>query len=206
MLNTVHLRRSDPTVDALVRAAFPEFTGKNVIASIQDHVRFYGTMWEEGCRRQYVIVRLEGLVTYPIPTAPFRRRSPRHEEPYKVPSGYVVVVHCVSRWEHIEIISPAENVSKLLPPPAELSEDEQVVLVATCGLKSSYGGISNYRFHEARRHTGITPERYEAAKRSLIARKFLNKAGAVTPEGRNARPATDLFELRRRRGRPAPEG
>jgi hypothetical protein len=71
--------------------------------------------------------------------------------------------------------------------------------VATCGLKPSYNGIANFRLHEARRHTGISPERYEAAKASRIARKFLNKAGAVTTAGRNARPATDLSRLMDRR-------
>ena len=72
---------------------------------------------------------------------------------------------------------------------ARPSPRDDPVTHATCSLKSSYGGVSNYRFHEARRYTGITAERYEAAKASLIARKLLNKAGAVTVEGQNARPA-----------------
>jgi hypothetical protein len=200
MSERVYLRRSDPTVDALIRATFPEYKGQHVIAEIRDTVRFSGTMWDEGCRRSYAIVKLDGLQTYDIPTAPFMERSNLHENEYKVPPGYVVVVHVQSRWEHIEIVSPPANITRLLPPPVVLTEDEEIVLVATRSRKASYGGVGNYRYVEARRTTGITPGRYEAAKQSLIARKLLNKAGAITVEGRNACPKKDLDSYRRPRG------
>jgi hypothetical protein len=188
-MKTVHLRRSDPTVDAIVRAAFPDWKAQAVEAHVTDRVHFYGTMWDEGYRRTYVIVRLADLATYRIEQAPFMQRSELHENRYELPQGYVVVVRCEGRCDHTEIHSSAANITPRLPPPADLSDDEQIVLVATCSLKSSYNGESNYRFVEARRHTGITADRYDAAKASLIARKLLNKAGAVTVEGRNARPA-----------------
>ena len=63
--------------------------------------------------------------------------------------------------------------------------DERTVLIATKSLKSSYGGVSNFRFHEANRSTGITLDRYNTAKSTLIGKKLLNAAGAVTIEGRN---------------------
>jgi hypothetical protein len=111
----------------------------------------------------------------------------------------VVVVHVIGRYEHIEIHTPAENVTRLLPAPTELTEDEEIVLVATRSLKACYGGVSNYRFSEAKRYTGIDLHRWETAKATLIAKKLLNKAGAITVEGRNACPKHDLFHYQRRR-------
>jgi hypothetical protein len=84
-------------------------------------------------------------------------------------------------------IHPA-NANRLLPAPVELTWAERTVLLATMSWKSSYAGVSNYRFVEAQRTCGITLPEWENAKQSLIARKLLNKAGAVTVDGRNAIP------------------
>jgi hypothetical protein len=198
-MQTVHLRRSDPTVDARIRAAFPGFTGQRVEAVVTDSVRFYGTNWDEGNRRDYVIVRLADKKTFRIEEAPFMERSELHERTYKLPPGFVVIVHVIGRCEQIEIHTAAENVTPLLPAPIELTEDEQIVLVATRSLKPSYNGVSNYRFVEARRYTGIDLHRWETAKSTLIAKKLLNKAGAITVEGRNACPKHDLFDYLQKR-------
>jgi hypothetical protein len=187
-METVHLRRSDPTVDELIRAAFPGLTCHKVEAIVTESVRFYGTNWDEGNRREYVIARLADKQIFRIEDAPFMERSELHEKIYKLPPGFVVVVHVIGRYEHIEIHTAADNVTRLLPAPVTRSEDEEIVLVATCSLKASYGGVSNYRFVEAKRYTGIDLHRWETAKSTLIAKKLLNKAGAATPEGRNARP------------------
>jgi hypothetical protein len=159
-------------------------------------------MWDEGSRRTYVIVRLADLATFRIEQAPFMQRSALHEKTYELPEGFVVVVRCEGRCDHTEIYTTTANITPLLPAPVELSDDEKIVLTACCSLK---GGI---RFEYANQYTGISRGRYDAAKASLIARKLLNKAGAVTVEGRNARPYRDLFEAQRGRGRveytPAP--
>jgi hypothetical protein len=197
-METVHLRRSDPTVDALIRAALPSWSGQRVEAIVTDSVHFWGTNWDEGSRRTYVIVRLADLSTYRIEQAPFMRRSALHENRYELPEGFVVVVRREGRYDGIEIHTAAANVTRLLPAPVTLTEDEEIVLVATRSLKSSYGGVSNYRFSEARRHTGIDLHRWETAKSTLIARKLLNKAGAITVEGRNACPSHDLFHIQQK--------
>ncbi len=110
-----------------------------------------------------------------------------------------MVVHVTGRYEHIEIHSAADNVTRLLPAPTELTEDEEIVLVATRSLKPSYGGVSNYRFVRAKECAGIDLHRWEAARSALIARKLLNRAGAITVEGRNACPDHDLFHYQQRR-------
>jgi hypothetical protein len=204
-METVHLRRSDPTVDELIRAAFPGLTCQKVEAIVTDRVHFYGTNWDEGNRREYVIVRLADKQTFPIEEAPFLESSEVHEKTYKVPPGFVVVVHIIGRYEHIEIHTVADNVTRLLPAPAELTEDEEIVLVATRSLKASYGGVSNHRFAEAQRYTGIDLHRWETAKSALIARKLLNKAGAITVEGCNTCPKHDLFHIQQLQRRQALE-
>ncbi len=185
---TVHLELSDPSVSKIVKTAFPEFSGKRVQCEISDTVRFWGTQWDGGYRRTYRLLRLADMQLIQIPEQPFLRESDLHRDSHKLEPGMVVVVHVQGRVPHIEIISAAENVSGLLPAPIELSEDEKIVLEATCCYKSSYSGISNYRYHEAKRKTNITLERWNSAKESLTVSGYLDKRGAVTVKGRNARP------------------
>ncbi len=183
MSHTVYLRRSDPTVERLIQATFPAFRGKTVRAHIETSVEFYGSYWSDGAKRQYKLVRLDNLNVFPIPDHPYMQESPGHDQTYELPPGVVCVVLDYSRaGQSIEIISGAANIQPLLPPPTEvLTEDEKRVLVVTRSLKSSYGGIKDYRFHES----GLSRERYDTAKAILIAKKLLNKAGAITVEGRN---------------------
>lgn len=89
-----------------------------------------------------------------------------------------------------------QNANKLLTTTkTELSDNERIVLFYTRSLKSSYGGISNYRWHEAHRKHGISLEDWEEAKTSLISKKLLNKRGAITPDGRNAIGNSFTLEL-----------
>ena len=194
------LKMGDPTVNRIVRAAFPGFAGKTADVSISDTVRFWGTYWDEGYRRDYRLVRLADMKASSIREIPFHATGDDaafYQADHEIPDGYLVVVFVHSRGGHsIEIISPAGNVTPLLEAPPELRRDERIVLCATRNLKSSYGGVSNHRFVEARRETGITLERWNTAKASLQAKKFLNAAGAITTDGRNAIGMTQLFDLR----------
>ena len=106
----------------------------------------------------------------------------------ELPPGIVLVEHSIfcGRDTGITVHVRPDNLDQLkLPDAPQLTDDERVVLKAT-GWKSSYAGIRNYRFVEARRTTGITRERYETAKTALIERKLFNRAGAITNAGRNA--------------------
>ena len=73
-----------------------------------------------------------------------------------------------------------ENLAPLLPAPLDLTWAEKVVLTVTCGLK----GFT--RLETAREETGIESVDYELAKTSLVNRGLLNRAGAITLDGRNA--------------------
>lgn len=183
---TIHLSRSDKTVDAIIKATFPEYTGRKVEAIIRDSVEFHGTQWDEGNRRSYRVLRISDMQCVDVPTAPFMRESTLHAQQHVVAPGFVVVVHCQGRYEHIEIIGPAANVTPMLPAPVALSDNEKIVLAATCQWKSTYEGVSNYRLYSARRYVRITDGEWSAARASLVAKKFLTKAGAITIDGKNA--------------------
>jgi len=85
----------------------------------------------------------------------------------------------------------------MLPQKPALTWAQSVVLAATRGLKSSYAGIPNYRRHAAQREVGITIEEWETAKAECISKGFLNRAGAITDDGRNVIEWTQLYTLKR---------
>lgn len=185
-MTVVHLKRSDRTVDTIIRLAFPGYTGQKVQAVITDTIQFHNTMWDEGSRRTYVYVDLACGRAVQVQQASFLQRDEFYEKQQPIPEGFVCVVHAECRSEHIEIHGPAANLSPLLPKTVELSDDEKTVLIATRSLKSSYAGIKDYRFQEANRARGITIQRWQLAKASLTQKGLLNKAGAITVEGKNA--------------------
>jgi hypothetical protein len=102
--------------------------------------------------------------------------------------GMIVIQESEGYRPSILIYVHPNNVTKLIPMDnaPELPWIEKTVLIFTKSLKSSYAGIKNYRYHEAHRESGITLAEWEAAKVSLIIKGFLNKAGAITVDGRNA--------------------
>jgi len=186
-MSTVHLKMSDPSVKKIIAASFPELTWTKVHAEIRENVTFSGTQWDEGNKRDYVIVELATMRAVPVADAPFLRRSDFHTQPHKIPDGFVVVAACsIYKYNHFVIYAPASVITPMITQKPELTYPEQVVLVATRSLKASYAGISNYRFSQNRGR--VTAEEWEKAKASLIEKKFLNKAGAITVDGRNVCP------------------
>jgi hypothetical protein len=88
-----------------------------------------------------------------------------------------------------------DNATKLLPPVHDISPYERLVLRATASLKSSYNGRDRYQMAQGYENANYlkannlsypTREQWESAKQSLVGKGLLNKAGAVTPAGRNA--------------------
>ena len=185
-MSWIHLDRKDPTVDRIIRAAFPEHKGRSVVCTVATSFKCWGTNWDSGNKRDYVVVKLDTMEARTVPEAPWLEPSPMHDHQIELPPGIVVVVDVTGRWSHLEIIARNENITPMLPPPDTLPMCEKIVLMATAAYKSSYAGISNYRYHEAHERTGITLADWNAAKESLINKKLLTKAGAITVDGRNS--------------------
>ena len=199
-MNTIYLDRSDRSADAIIRRTFPGYSGRKVQVRSTESVAFSDTQWSGGSRSDYRILDLASDKLLSIPEAPFMARSALHEASHALPAGFVVAEHSRFCGKDIGIIlhvNPA-TLGRLLPSiqSAEVSHDEKIVLTATRTLRSSYGGVKNLRFVEAKRETGITLERWEAAKQACIDKGLLDTRGAITSAGKNACNGLDLWKLR----------
>ena len=176
----------------IVAKAFPHYNGHRQInvLPLEQGVSVYNTYWDSGSRRKYVAINLETLDTISVPAvAPAQFGGPRDIPPITpavLPPNCAVAVLNEGRYTHIELYVASANIPKFLPPVAELDRDVEIVLLATASLKASYGGIPNFRFTRAQEKYGITWAAWCKGKEDAIKAGYLNKAGAITANGRNA--------------------
>lgn len=178
---------NDGDVQRLGRLAFPDYTGRKFQVHVCESVNIR-SCWEGGSRDFFKFVRLHDMFcSAEMPQQSAYDAPIRGGDDVKLVPGLVCVEHSIfcGKDTGITIHVHAENAPKYLPAPVDLTEDEKTVLSYTKSCKSSYAGISNFRFHEATRRTKITLDRWEAAKASCIVKGLLNKAGALTIDGRN---------------------
>jgi hypothetical protein len=154
-------------------------------------------LWDGGSRETFRVVELAtGRAINPPginqASAPWDKRE---SVTVDLQNGYAVVRHSMFCGKDMGLtfyVHP-DNAQKLLPAPQadDMTAWEKIVLEATCGLKSSYNGMDRYQLAQREyRYNGKpypTREEWNAAKESLIRRGYLNKTGAVTVSGRNAR-------------------
>jgi len=197
-MSTYHLSARDDGIRPIVRAAFPDYNGTKARIRAFTGPRCVNSYWDGGSRSYFALVRLADGQSLGLPTShPYFNRQPDGSpmgalELRELPPGIVLVEHSIfcGRDTGITVHVRPDNLDQLkLPDAPQLAADERIVLQATRSFKASYGGISNYRLHEARREHGITRDRWDTAKAALIGRKLLNRAGAITNAGRNALPA-----------------
>lgn len=161
------------------------YTGKKFAAVITDEVHIHaqdGT-WSGGSRTDYCALDLSTgrrAALSDASSAPWD--SNRKDQQIKLKSGFAVVKHVMFCGKDLGLtfyLLPTDA-APLLPPPAEeLTETELQVLAIIRGLKSGYRADQYQR-------KGISPAEVEAIKARLIKGEYLNKAGAITPKGRNA--------------------
>jgi len=185
---------------ALVPAALRGgYTGKKFKVVVHPEVSIPrdAGLWSGGTREHYSAIRLDTGVQVPLAG---QQASPwaesRQTDTFVTLSpGIAVVKHSIFCGKDMGLtfyVHP-DNAAKLLPAPAApLNDHEQIVLNATCAYKSSYGGRDRYEMAKGDNYGEASiyfPTRVEwqQAKESLIGKGLLNKAGAVTPAGRNAR-------------------
>ena len=193
MFDTIHL---DPAmVPSALRAGY---SGKHFKARVVESVTVpsYAGNWDGGSRDTYTLINLETgqeVAASDNVSAPWDKRSDRL---IVLRPGFAVVEHSIFCGKDMGLtfyVHP-DNAAKLLPAPAApLSDHERIVLNATGAFKSSHNGKDRYAMasDEARwsRNAATFPtrEQWQSAKDSLIAKGLLNKAGAITVTGRNAR-------------------
>ena len=154
-------------------------------------------LYSSGTRETFRAINFETGEQATIPGQELSPWDDRRERTVALAPGFAVVRHSIFQGKDMGLtffIHP-DNAAKLLPAPAgELSAYEKLVLVATRSLKSSYGGKDRYQMaadeYDCKQALAGLPyptrEQWDAAKASLIEKRLLNKAGAITPAGRNA--------------------
>ena len=187
-----------PVMRKVAQAAFPNYSGRKFQVTFAETVNCR-SYWDGGSRDYYVFVRLDNFEKMAAPTShPYFNRDVQNVESVPLQPGLVCVQHsifCGKDTGLTFILHP--SASNLIPAPDnDLTRNEKIVLAATASLKSSYAGISNYRFHSAHNDTGISADDWESAVNSLIGKGLLRKNKAITPEGRNAIGNTRLYNLK----------
>lgn len=187
----------------LVKVAYPDYTGRKY--QVQTATKYHlSNYWSEGSINFAKLARYEN--GWKVLDAPESTKDPFNKVAHAtidIPKNGLVVEHSIFCGKDLGITVYIHPESLFITGPKsltqgdpEFSREEKIVLAATRGLKSSYAGISNYRYHAAHRETGITLEAYEGAKTRLIEAGYLTRAGAITLKGRNAIGLTDLYQLK----------
>ena len=184
----IHLDTLTPTVKGIIAAAFPTYKGRKVRISLEPGPIDVRSYWSGGSRDYFIFVSLANLAVFPIPAQSAFDPTLPGAGSVEIPPGAVCVKHSIFCGKDlgITIHVRADSASGFLPSKVDLTDNERTVLHYTSTLKSSYAGIPNLRFHEAHEDKGISLDNWNTAKATLINRKLLNKAGAITPTGRNA--------------------
>jgi hypothetical protein len=154
--------------------------------------------WDGGSRDTYIAVELKTGKTV---TASDHFSAPwdnsRVDRVVTLQQGLVVIRHTISRGRDLGLtffMNPADA-APMLPAPVELTPHERLVLAATKSFKPQYAGRDRYQMAmengtmmKLPSVPGEFPTRQEwdRAKVSLITKKLLNAAGAITVAGRNA--------------------
>lgn len=183
-----------PEVRLLVEKTFPEYKGKKFSVMPRSGRMDLSSFWNSGSKSYHALINLNTGIVQKIPEngGPFQRGKIEME----IPANIAVVTWQLGAYEHVVISIHPDNLNRfVLPAPDQLTREEKIVLSATRSLKSSYAGVSNYRFREANQITGISLESWNTAKENLIKNGFLNKAGAITDKGRNAIGWTNLRDI-----------
>jgi hypothetical protein len=194
MLNRIYL---DPKmVPQHLRGSYNGKQFKAVVCTEHTIPADAGT-WSGGSRDTYTAINFETGQQVTVSdhySAPWD--SSRKDRRVKLEPGFCLVEHSMFCGKDMGLtfyIHP-DNATKMLPVAVTLTPTECLVLNATKSLKSSYAGRD--RYDNARGDYSLeqclegepypTRDRWDIAKQALINRGLLNKAGAITVNGRNA--------------------
>lgn len=175
-------------VKKIALTAYPDYKGKKFAVKVAIGTIDVRSYWDGGSRDYFVFLRLDTLEIWKMPGQSINDKKVNGAESVSLIPGMVCVEHTYFQGKDlgITIYIHSDNAPKLLPINQELTREEKIVLYYTRSYKNTYAGQSNIRFHEATRSKGISLEQWETTKKILIEKGMLNKAAAITNEGKNA--------------------
>jgi len=183
-----HIEKPDQTVKGIIAACFPKYTGKKIKISTNVPSRL-SSYWDGGSRTYYAFYHLDQHKVLNVESNHPMFEAGKPSQLEKLPNRLLLVAHSIvlGKDAGVTIYANADDLAPMLPKnEVELTKDELIVLTFTRSFKSSYAGIPNYRFHEARRVYGTLLNDWENAVVSLISKGLLDKRRAITAAGKNA--------------------
>jgi hypothetical protein len=176
------------------------YTGRKFKMVSAEHcdISAHDGYWSGGSRVTHFAVRLADGAILPLTDT---TRHPLNVSAtttrYPIVSGIAIVAHSIfcGKDSGLTFYIHPTDIVPLLPASVELTPHEKIVLAATSRYKSSYAGQSRYQqarydfkyYNLAEKHGPFpTMEQWEATKESLVSKGLLNRAGAITPAGKNA--------------------
>jgi hypothetical protein len=189
MSDTHYLTGKEPLIRQIAAAAFPSYTGNKFKIRVSEHPINVRSYWDGGSRDYYSFVALatmRGSGEVPAQSA-YDARIPGAEA-VVLPAGVVCVQHAIFCGKDTGltiIVHPRDLNPSMLPERAALSGDDALVLAYIAHRKASYDGKNRYQMARADGHA-ITAVAWDEAKARLHGCGLINKAGAITPAGRNA--------------------
>ena len=164
--------------------------------------------WDGGSRTVYQAIQLSSGQRQQVNdtmSAPWDKSRQTPDKVIPLRPGFAVVECSIFLGKDmgpIFHIHPNDVSQFKLSGPVELDKIERIVLIGTAHFKSSYNGKNRFQMvcnelrwknnRDANGHIdydakpALTLEQWDEAKARLIARKLLNRAGAITVAGRNA--------------------
>lgn len=204
-MSVQHIDKLSENMKKVLSKTFPSYNGRKFEIEVNNFPEQLDSYWTDGSRTYYAFYDISSGREYNIPSNHpyFEKDKPRNLGGALL-KGVVLVANIIFNGKDLGITFYINDEDyewlygqKAIPEP-ELEREKKIVLVYTRSRKSSYGGVSNYRFIEARNDTGITKEQWETTKEWLIKNMYLNSAGAITIKGKNAVVNTREYELRQR--------
>ena len=191
-MRTIHL---DPNM-------VPEtlkYHGKKYQVSVQEKytIRAETGIWSGGSRTTARLVEIATGESFQLSdntSAPWD--DSRKNKCIDIKPGFVVVEHSYFGGKDMgnRFYARSADIAPMLPKPeSDLTRAQLIVLFATKSYKASYNGQDRFDMGSGDfRYTPtadmISREQWHIAKAELIERKLLNKAGAITVNGKNAAP------------------
>jgi len=172
----------------IVSAAFPGLPTKQIRIVPFRPMRL-DSNWSGGSKDSFVLIDLETFKHAAIP----ENGTPFSSAPYhidKLPTNIVVVEHTIFCGKNLgfRIYVNSENLGKYLPAPINLTDDELNVLCCT----SRYTSVARLKY------SGISQEKWNSVKETLISKGLLKKNGAITDDGRNSIVNVSVMEVQKR--------
>jgi hypothetical protein len=194
-MSTIYLDKSQ--VPAQLRG---DYAGTKFQVEVREnvHIPADAGLWSGGSRSHYYALRVADGAGMPFPgqaAAPWD--CSRQGRDVALVPGMAVVCHRIFAGKDMGLrfyLHPADA-APMLPAPADaLSPVAQLVLDYTAGRKSSYAGQDRYAMAVSDLKSGyrsrdgiarLDRALWDEAKAQLVSMGLLNRAGAITPAGRN---------------------